>query len=50
MQKYIEVDMQDYSDLQKLCKEVEFLLKNGYEINLVQKIGGEDLYGIHLQK
>jgi hypothetical protein len=50
MQKYVEVDMDDFEDIKKMCAAVDSLVKDGYEIILVQTIGDKDCYGIHLKK
>ena len=50
MRKYVEVDMSNLEDVKNACETVDNLVKNGYEIELTQKIGDRDCYGIHLKK
>lgn len=50
MRKYVEVDMSNFEDVKKACETVDNLVKNGYQIELTQKIGDSDYYGIHLKK
>ena len=50
MQKYVEVDMKNFEDIKEMGESIQRLTTNGYKIILVQKIGDEDSYGIHLEK